>query len=83
MLWKSIIGYTLKTLAITRRDTQLTFEVPREEIDKFIVERFGELIEKYDSMDKEALDVEQARLQGEGEELIKRELKEIIRGTNL
>lgn len=59
------------------------FKVPREEIDKFIVERFGELIEKYNSMDKEALDAEHMRFQEEGKELIIQELKEIIRGADL
>lgn len=83
MLWKNIIGYTLKNLAMARRDTEITFKVPREEIDKFIVERFGELIEKYNSMDKEALDAEHMRFQEEGKELTIQELKEIIRGADL
>ena len=83
MLWKNVIGHTLKNLAMARRGTELVLNVPREEIDKFIVERFGELIEKYNSMDKEGLYVEHARFQEEGKEIIEQELKEIIRGINL
>lgn len=83
MLWKKVIGQTLKTLAMARRDTELIFNVPREEIDRFIVKQFGELMEKYNSMDKEELNVEHVRFQKESKELVAQELKELLRGANL
>lgn len=83
MLWKKVIGQILKTLAMTRRDTELMFNVPREEIDRFIVKQFGELMEKYNSMDKEELNVEHARFQKESKELVAQELEELLRGANL
>ena len=83
MLWKKVIGQTLKTLAMARRDTELIFNVPREEIDRFIVKQCGELMEKYNSMDKEELNVEHVRFQKESKELVAQELKELLRGANL
>lgn len=83
MLWKKVIGQILKTLAMARRDTELVFNVPREEIDRFIVEHFGELMEKYNSMDKETLNAEHGRFQGESRELIAQEFEEIMREAGL
>ena len=83
MLWKKVIGQILKTLAMTRRDTELVFGVPREEIDRFIVEHFGELMEKYNPMDKEELNAEHVRFQKESKELIAQELKELLGGADL
>lgn len=80
MLWKTVIGHTLKNLALSSRDAELALKVPREEINEFIVERFGELMEKYNSMSGEALDKEYARFQEEGKELIKQKIEEITRG---
>ena len=83
MLWKKVIGQTLKTLAMARRDTELAFKVPREEIDRFIVEHFGELMDKYNSMDKETLNAEHGRFQEESRELIAQEFAEIMREAGL
>lgn len=80
MLWQDIIHHDLKNLALARRDAELASKASREEIDQFIVERFGELMEKYNSIDKETLDAECVRLRKEGEALLMQGLQEIIRG---
>jgi hypothetical protein len=78
--WEKLIEQVLINLALTRKDIEFVYGITTEEIDRFISEKFGELMEKYDALSPKDIEVERTRWKKKNAVLFLQGIEETIGG---